>query len=152
MTSVDKWLAVIFTTINPLTGRGIALPLGIELGLPIVLVTIVSGLANFLLACVIILFIDQLEHIKWIRNYVETKRGKRLTQFIQGKGLIYSVIFGPFVLGTFTVVLVFQALGADKKRMIFYSLISSIIVTPITAWVSPVFVHIVNQFKRLLGF
>ncbi|MGB9736669.1 MAG: small multi-drug export protein [bacterium] len=152
MTYFDKWLAVILTTINPLTGRGMAIPLGIELGLPFVLVTVISALANFLMACVIILFIDQLQHIKWIKDYIEKKRGKRLTQFIQSKGLLYSVVFGPFVLGTFTVVLVFQALGADKKRMILYSLLSSIIVTPVIAWLSPLMVNIFNQYKRMLGF
>jgi hypothetical protein len=34
MSYFDKLLAVILTTINPLTRRGIAIPLGIELGLP----------------------------------------------------------------------------------------------------------------------
>jgi uncharacterized membrane protein YeaQ/YmgE (transglycosylase-associated protein family) len=152
MSYFDKLLAVILTTINPLTGRGIAIPLGIELGLPKTLVTIVSGASNFFMAVVLILLIDQLERISWIKNYVEKKRGKRITKFIEGKGLVYSVVFGPFLVGTFTIVLVFQALGSDKKRMILYSFISSLIVTPVTAWLSPLFVDLINQYKRILHF
>ena len=152
MSYFDKLLAVILTTINPLTGRGIAIPLGIELGLPKTLVTIVSGASNFFMAVVLILLIDQLERISWIKNYVEKKRGKRITKFIEGKGLVYSVVFGPFLVGTFTIVLVFQALGSDKKRMILYSFISSLIVTPVTAWLSPLFVDLINKYKRILHF
>jgi uncharacterized membrane protein YeaQ/YmgE (transglycosylase-associated protein family) len=58
-----------------------------------------------------------------------------MTRFIEGKGLFYAVTLGPLVLGTFTVILVFQALGTDKQRMIMYSLLSAVIVTPLTAWI-----------------
>ncbi len=150
MTPFDKWLAVVLTTINPLTGRGIAIPLGIEFGLPVVLVALVSGLSNFVLAVAMILLLDRFGHIPWIKKYVEKKRGQKLTKFIQGKGLLYSVVFGPFVLGTFSVILVFQGLGADKKRMLVYSLISTIMVTPVLAWISPLFVDIFRQYKNLL--
>ncbi|MCL5878937.1 MAG: hypothetical protein M1428_03960 [Deltaproteobacteria bacterium] len=152
MTPFDKWLAVVLTTLNPLTGRGVAIPLGIEFGLPIVLVSLVSGVTNFILAVALVLFVDRFGHIPWIRKYIDRKRGHKVTQFIQGKGLLYSVVLGPFILGTFAVVLVFQALGADRKRMILYSLLSAVIVTPVLAWISPLFVDILNQYKRMLHF
>ncbi len=136
MTPFEKWLAVVLTTINPFTGRGIAIPLGIEFGLPLSWVCIVSGISNFIVASVIIVFTDELEHIPMVKRFIEKKRGKKLTRFIEGKGLFYAVILGPFLLGTFAVVLVFQTLGADKKRMILYSLLSAIILTPLVAWIS----------------
>ena len=133
---LEKWIAVVLATINPLTGRGIAIPLGVELGLPLIWVCVAAGISNFILAAVIILVIDKLGHIPAIKRYIEKKRGKRITKFIEGKGLFYAVTFGPLVLGTFTVILVFQSLGTDKKRMIIYSLISAIILTPLIAWIS----------------
>ena len=139
----EKWLAVVVATINPLTGRAIAIPLGVELGLPVVWVCVAAGISNFMLAATIILAIDKLEHIPAIRRYIEKKRGKLITRFIQGKGLFYTVIFGPLLLGTFTVILVFQGLGTDRKRMMVYSLISAIILTPLIAWVA-------IQYKDLL--
>jgi hypothetical protein len=132
----EKWIAVVLATINPLTGRGIAIPLGVEFGLPLIWVCVVAGISNFILAAVIILVIDKLGHIPAIKRYIEKKRGKRTTKFIEEKGLFYAVTFGPLVLGTFTVILVFQSLGTDKKRMIMYSLISAIILTPLIAWIS----------------
>lgn len=150
MTPFDKWLAVVFTTLNPLTGRGAAIPLGIGLGLPLLWVCIVSGASNFILASVIILFVERFEHIPRVRQYIEKKRGRKLTKFIQSKGLFYAVTLGPFVLGTFTVVLVFQALGADKKRMILYSLISAVILTPVIAWLSPYILHLLKAYENLL--
>ena len=152
MTLFDKWLAIVLTTLNPLTGRGVAIPLGMGFGLPIVLVSVVSGLSNFVLAVFTILFIEQFGRISWVKKYIEKKRGLRITKFIQGKGLLYSVVLGPFVLGTFTVVLVFQALGADKKRMILYSFISALLVTPIIALISPLFLDVFQQYKRMLHF
>jgi len=140
----EKWIAVVLTTINPLTGRGIAIPLGVELGLPLVGVCVAAGMSNFILATVIILVIDKLEHITAIKRFIERKRGKKIARFIQGKGLFYAVTFGPLVLGTFTVILVLQSLGTDKKRMIIYSLISAIILTPLIAW-------IFLEYKGLLG-
>ncbi len=150
MTPIDKWIAVVLATINPLTGRGLAIPLGIEFGLPVVLVAVVSGVSNFGLAAAMILLIDRFGHIPWIKNYIDKKRGQKITKFIQGKGLLYSVVFGPFVLGTFTVILVFQSLGANKKRMLLYSLISTMLITPVLAWISPLFVDIFKQYKNLL--
>ncbi|MCL4558512.1 MAG: hypothetical protein M1491_07780 [Deltaproteobacteria bacterium] len=141
----DKWLVVVLTTLNPLTGRGIAIPLGIGLGLPVVLVCVVSGISNFALASIVVLFMEELERIPVIRRFAEKKRGKRMTKFIEGKGLLYAVIFGPFLLGTFSVVLVFQALGADRRRMVFYSLLSSLMLTPPIAWIS-------IEYKDLLQF
>ena len=132
----EKWIAVVLATINPLTGRGIAIPLGVEFGLPLIWVCVAAGISNFILAAVIILAIDKLGHIPAIKRYIEKKRGRRITKFIEGKGLFYAVIFGPLVLGTFTVILVFQSLGTDKKRMIMYSLISAIILTPLIAWIT----------------
>ena len=89
-----------------------------------------------MLAAAIILVIDTLEHITAIRRSIEKKRGKRITRFIAGNGLFYAVTFGPLLLGTFTVILVFQSLGTDKKRMMIYSLLSAIILTPVIAWVA----------------
>ncbi|MHB1238071.1 MAG: hypothetical protein ACYCY7_10985 [Gallionella sp.] len=132
----EKWIAVVLATINPLTGRGIAIPLGVEFGLPLIWVCVAAGISNFILAAVIILAIDKLGHIPAIKRYIEKKRGRRITKFIEGKGLFYAVIFGPLVLGTFTVILVFQSLGTDKKRMIMYNLISAIILTPLIAWIT----------------
>lgn len=132
----EKWIAVVVATINPLTGRAIAIPLGVELGLPVFWVCVAAAISNFMLAAFIILVIDKLEHITAIRRFIEKKRGNRITRFIEGKGLFYAVTFGPLVLGTFTVILVFQSLGTDKKRMIAYSLISAIILTPVIAWVA----------------
>ena len=143
---------IVLTTLNPLTGRGVAIPLGMGFGFPIVLVSVVSGLSNFILAVFLILFIEKFSRIPWVKNYVEKKRGQRITKFIQGKGLLYSVVLGPFVLGTFTVVLVFQALGADKKRMILYSLISALMVTPLIALISPLYLDVFKQYKNLLHF
>lgn len=149
MTPLDKWLAVVLTTINPLTGRGAAIPLGIGLGLPLLWVAVVSGVSNLGLAAAIILFIDRLERVPVIKTYIEKKRGKKLTRFIQSKGLFYAVTIGPLVIGTFTVVLVFQALGADRKRMLLYCLISGLIVTPIVAWVSPVIVYFLKDYEQI---
>ncbi len=131
----EKWIAVVLATVNPLTGRGVAIPLGIALGLPLISLCVVVGISNFVLATVMILVIDELEHIPVIKRFIERKRGKTITRFIEGKGLFYAVTLGPLLLGTFTVILVFQALGTDKKRMIMYSLLSAIIVTPLTAWI-----------------
>lgn len=132
----EKWIAVVVATINPLTGRAIAIPLGVELGLPVVWVCVAAAISNFMLAASIILVIDKLEHIPAIKRFIEKKRGNRITRFIEGKGLFYAVTFGPLLLGTFTVILVFQSLGTDKKRMLAYSLISAIILTPVIAWVA----------------
>ncbi|HUW38111.1 MAG TPA: hypothetical protein VMV91_12355 [Rhodocyclaceae bacterium] len=142
---LEKWIAVVLTTVNPLTGRAIAIPLGVQLGLPAIWVCAAAAMSNFVLAAVIILLIDRLEHLGAIRRYIEKKRGKKITRFIQGKGLFYAVTFGPLVLGTFTVILVFQALGTDKKRMLLYSLISAIILTPLIAWIA-------IEYKDLLEF
>lgn len=131
-----KWLAVILATINPLTGRAIAIPLGLSLGLPFVDVCLVSGLSNFLLAAAMVLILARIEHIPAVQRVIKKKRGQRLTKFIEGKGLGYAVVLGPFLLGTFTVALVFQGLGADRKRMILYCLLSALIVTPIVGWIS----------------
>ena len=147
MNLFEKWIAVVLTTINPLTGRGIAIPLGITLGLPLVWMCVVVGVSNFMLATVMILVIDELEHIPSIKRFIERKRGKTITRFIEGKGLFYAVTLGPLLLGTFTVILVFQALGTDKKRMIMYSLLSAIIVTPLTAWI---FIESKNLLRGLL--
>jgi hypothetical protein len=133
---LEKWIAVVLTTINPLTGRAIAIPLGVELHLPVVWVCVAAGISNFMLAAAIILTIDKLEHIPGIRRFIEKKRGKRITRFIEGKGLFYAITFGPLLLGTFTVILVFQALGTDRKRMMVYCLISAVILTPVIAWVA----------------
>ena len=152
MTPFDKWFAVVLTTLNPLTGRGMAIPLGLEFGLPLIPVSVVSGVTNFILAVVLVLLVDRFGHIPWMKRYIDKKRGQKITQFIQGKGLLYSVVLGPFILGTFTVVLVFQALGADRKRMILYSLLSAVLVTPVLAWISPFFAEILNQYKRILHF
>ena len=113
----EKWIAVVLATINPLTGRGITIPLGVEFGLPLIWVCVAAGISNFILAAVIILVIDKLGHIPAIKRYIEKKRGKKTTKFIEGKGLFYAVIFGPLVLGTFTVILVFQSLGTDNHRV-----------------------------------
>ena len=131
-----KYLAVILATINPLTGRAVAIPLGLGLGLPFVDVCLVSGLSNFLMAATIVLVLARIEHIPAVQRYIEKKRGQRLTRFIEGKGLGYAVILGPFLLGTFAISMVFQGLGADRKRMILYCLISTLIVTPIVGWIS----------------
>lgn len=131
-----KWLAVILATVNPLTGRAIAIPLGLSLGLPFVDVCLVSGLSNFLLAASIVLVLARIEHIPAVQRFIEKKRGQRLTKFIEGKGLAYAAILGPFLLGTFTVALVFQSLGANKRRMLLYCLVSTLIVTPIVGWIS----------------
>ncbi len=150
MTPFDKWLAVVLTTLNPLTGRGAAIPLGIGLGLPVLWVCIASGISNFILAALLILCIDWFEHIPRIKQYIERKRSKKITKFIEGKGLLYTVILGPFVLGTFTVVLMFKALGAERKRMILYSLISAAILTPVIAWISPFLLHLLKDYENLL--
>lgn len=63
MTHFDKWLVIVLTTVNPLTGRGVAIPLGMGFGFPIVIVSIVSGLSNFVLAVFLILFIEQFGRI-----------------------------------------------------------------------------------------
>lgn len=136
MNLVEKWIAVIVTTINPLTGRGIAIPLGIGLGLPLIWLCVIVGMSNFSLAAVLVLMIDKLEQIPAIKQFIEKKRGHKITRFIEGKGLFYAVLLGPLVLGTFTVILVFQSLGTNKKRMIIYSLISAIILTPLVAWIA----------------
>lgn len=136
MDLLEKWLAVVVATITPLTGRAVAIPLGVGLGLPSLWVTVVAGISNFVLAGAIILLIDRLEHIEAVRRFVERKRGRRMTRFIEGKGLPYAVVLGPLVLGTFTVILVFQALGADRKRMLAYSLVSAILLTPLIGWIS----------------
>lgn len=142
---LEKWTAVVLTTVNPVTGRAIAIPLGVQIGLPVIWVYVVAAISNFVLAAVIILGIDRLEHVPAIRRFIEKKRGKKLTKFIEGKGLLYAVMFGPLVVGTFTVILVFQALGADRKRMLIYSLISAIILTPLIGWVA-------IEYKDLLQF
>ncbi len=144
----EKWIAVVLATINPLTGRGITIPLGVEFGLPLIWVCVAAGISNFILAAVIILVIDKLGHIPAIKRYIEKKRGKRITKFIEGKGLFYAVTFGPLVLGTFTVILVFQSLGTDKKRMIIYSLISAIILTPLIAWISIEYKDLLENLLR----
>ena len=150
MTLFDKWLAVVLTTFNPLTGRGVAIPLGIGFGLPVLWVCIASGTSNFIAASVVVLFVDRFEHIPRVKQFIEKKRGRRLAKFIESKGLPFAVILGPLVLGTFTVVLVFQALGADKKRMLLYSLISAVILTPAIAWLSPVLLHLLRDYENLL--
>jgi hypothetical protein len=99
-------------------------------------VCVAAGISNFTLAATIILLIDRLEHIPAIRRYIEKKRGKRFARFIKGKGLFYAVTFRPLLLGTFTVILVFQALDTDRKRMLAYSLLSAILLTPLIAWVT----------------
>lgn len=142
----EKWIAVVLATINPLTGRAIAIPLGIGLGLPLVWVTVAAGISNFSLATALILAIDRLEQIPVLKRYIEKKRGKRLTRFIEGKGLFYAVTFGPLALGTFTVILVFQALGTDRKRMILYSLISAVLLTPLIAWVTVEYKDLLAQY------
>lgn len=141
---LDKWLAVVVATITPMVGRAIAIPLGVGLGLPSTGVCVVAGIGNFLLAAVIILAIGRLQHIAVVKRFIEKKRGRRMARFIEGKGLAYAVVLGPLVLGTFTVVLVLQALGADRKRMLALSLISAIILTPLIGWVS-------LEYKNLLG-
>lgn len=141
---IEKWIAVIVATVNPITGRAIAIPLGVGLGLPAVWVYVVAGISNFAVAAAIILTIDWLEQFAAVRRFVERKRGKRMTRFIQSQGLSYAVVFGPLVLGTFTVILAFQALGANKKRMITYSLASAIILTPLIGWIA-------LAYKNLLG-
>lgn len=150
MSAFDKWLAVVLATINPMTGRSIAIPLGLGFGLPLVPVAVVSGISNFALATALIVFIERLERLPRLKSYLDKKRGGPMTKFVQSKGLVYSVILGPLLAGTFTVVLVFQALGADKKRMILYSLISAILVTPIIAWVSPFVLRMMHQYEVLL--
>jgi nicotinamide riboside transporter PnuC len=140
----DKWVAVVVATITPLTGRAVAIPLGVGLGLPAIGVCVAAGISNVLLAAAIILVIERLEQIAALRRYIEKKRGRRIARFIQGKGLAYAVVLGPLVLGTFTVVLVFQALGTDKKRMLVLSMLSAIILTPLIGWVS-------LEYKNLLG-
>jgi len=144
---MDKWLAVVLTTVNPLTGRSVSIPLGLGLGLPLFSVSAAAAAANFALALALIVFIERLERFPRIHGYFEKKRGKTLTQFIQGRGLLYSVILGPLVLGTFTVVLVFQALGADKKRMALYSLVSAVLVTAVIAWMSPFMLRVLKQYE-----
>jgi ABC-type sugar transport system permease subunit len=140
---LEKWTAVVLATVNPLTGRAIAIPLGVQIGLPVIWVCVAAAMSNFALAAAIILLIDRLEHVPAIKRFIEKKRGKKLTRFIEGKGLFYAVTFGPLVLGTFTVILVFQALGTDRKRMLLYSLISAIILTPLIAWIA-------TEYKDLL--
>lgn len=147
----EKWIAVILTTINPLTGRGIAIPLGVALDLPLIWVCVAAGISNFILATVIVLVIDKLEQIPAIKRYIEKKRGKKITKFITGKGLFYAVTFGPLVLGTFTVMLVFQALGTNRKRMIMYSLISAIILTPLIAWISIEYKNLLEELLHNLN-
>jgi len=150
MSLFDKWLAVILTTINPLTGRGIAIPLGLGLGLPVFWIGIVTAVSNFIMATAIILFIDQLKYVPGIKQFIERKRGRSITRFMQGKGLFYTVVLGPLVLGTFTVVIVLQTLGANKKRMILYSLISALILTPLLVWVAPIFLDIFKEYENIL--
>jgi len=145
---LEKWIAVVLVTINPLTGRGIAIPLGIGLNLPFTWVCVVTGISTFILAIVIILFIDKVEQFPAIKRFIEKKRGKKITKFIEGKGLFYAVTFGPLVLGTFTVVLVFQALGTDKKRMIIYCLISAAILTPLIAWITLEYKYLLEAFMH----
>ena len=106
------------------------------MGLPSVWVCVVAGVSNFALAGAMILLIDKLQRIAPVKRLIEKKRGRRMTRIIEGKGLIYAVVLGPLLLGTFTVILVFQALGADRKRMLALSLISAIILTPLIAWAS----------------
>ena len=136
MSLLDRWLAVVIATITPLTGRAVAIPLGTGLGLPSVWVCVVAGISNFALAGAMILLIDRLRQIAPVKRLIEKKRGRRMTRIIEGKGLIYAILLGPLVLGTFTVILVFEALGADRKRMLALSLISAIILTPLIGWVS----------------
>ncbi len=150
MTPFDKWLAVVFATVNPLAGRSVSIPLGLGLGLPLLSVSAVAGVANFALAAALIFSIERLERFPRIHAYLEKKRGQKLTRFIQGRGLLYSVILGPLMLGTFTIVPVFQALGADKKRMLLYSLVSAVLVTAIFAWVSPFILRMMKQYEILL--
>jgi len=150
MTPFDKWLAVVLATLNPLTGRSVSIPLGLGLGLPLVSVSAAAAVSNFALALALILFIERLERFPRIHAYLEKKRGKTLTRFIQGRGLLYSVILGPLALGTFTVVLVFQALGADKKRMALYSLLSAVLVTAVIAWMSPFMLRLMKQYVAFL--
>ncbi|MDA8108247.1 MAG: hypothetical protein M0015_06405 [Betaproteobacteria bacterium] len=136
MVLAEKWLAVVVATITPLTGRAVAIPLGVGFGLPSTWVFVVAGISNFILAGAIILLIDRLEHIEAVRRFIEKKRGRKMTKLIEGKGLPYAVVLGPLVLGTFTVILVFQALGADRKRMLAYSLVSALILTPLIGWIA----------------
>ncbi len=151
MDLVEKWIAVVVATINPVTGRAIAIPLGVGFGLPSIWVCVVAGISNFVLAAAIILMIDRLEQIAAVKRYIEKKRGKRLTRFIEGKGLSYAVIFGPLVLGTFTVILVFQALRTDKKRMLAYSLISAILLTPLIGWISLEYKNVLEGLLHNIG-
>ena len=136
MTLLEKWLAVVAATVTPLTGRAVAIPLGVGFGLPSAWVFAVVGMSNFLLAAAMILVIDRLEHIGAVKRYIEKKRGRRLARFVQGKGLSYAVVLGPLLLGTFTVILVFQALGANRRRMIAYSLVSAVLLTPLIGWIA----------------
>ncbi len=136
MDAWEKWITVVVATVNPLTGRAGAILLGIDGGLPWLPVCIVAAISNFLLAAALVLAIDRVDHIPAIRRFIERKRGKKMTRFIQGKGLFYAVFLGPLLLGTFTVVIIFQSLGTNKRRMITYSLVSAIALTPLIAWVS----------------
>jgi len=151
MSPLDKWIAVVVATLNPLTGRAIAIPLGAGMGLPAVWVCVVAGVSNFVLAAAIVLLIERVEHIGPVRRFIERKRGKRLARFVQGKGLGYAVVLGPLLLGTFTVILVFQALGADKKRMLVYSLLSAILLTPLIGWTSLQYKNVLEELVRSLG-
>lgn len=151
MSPLDKWIAVVVTTLNPLTGRAIAIPLGAGMGLPAVWVCVVAGISNFALAAAIVLLIDKLEQIGPVRRFIEKKRGKKLARFVQGKGLGYAVVLGPLLIGTFTVILVFQALGADKKRMLVYSLISALLLTPVIGWTSLEYKNVLEELVRSLS-
>jgi len=148
---LEKWTVVVLATVNPLTGRAIAIPLGVQIGLPAIWVCVAAAMSNFALAAAITLFIDRLEHVPAIKRFIEKKRGKKLTRFIEGKGLFYAVTFGPLVLGTFTVILVFQALGTDRKRMLLYSLISAIILTPLIAWIAIEYKDLLQAFLRKMN-
>lgn len=141
MSLLDKWLLVIAATVTPLAGRAVAIPLGFGLGLPSAWVFVVAGISNFALAGAIILLLDRMQRIDAVRRFVARKRGRRLTRFIEGRGLPYAIVLGPLVLGTFTVVLVFQALGADRRRMLAYSLLSALILTPLIGWIALEYKH-----------
>ena len=151
MLLLEKWLAVVIATVTPLTGRAVAIPLGVGIGLPSTGVVVVAGISNFVLAAAMILAIDRLERIDAVKRYIEKKRGRKLARFIEGKGLGYAVVLGPLLLGTFTVILVFQALGADRRRMIAYSLASAMLLTPLIGWVALEYKSVLDGLLRSLG-
>ena len=111
-----KYLGVALTAMSPVGEELIAIPLGVGLGLPALLVAALALPCNYIPALVISALFKAGERKPRVVRWLQRLRRERVRRILDRYGLIGVILVTPWV-GVYATVTTLELLGMDRRRL-----------------------------------